>query len=220
MFADGILSFSRGDHPCHANEQKSLEKAFEEVVGVDNPEAMDKLDGCVKFEEQVGQNLKVVADSVYFLQAYFGVSESWQQEVVGIVHFLMEISCWFEVVSPFGCFLVGYFPEEIQANLSFLLLEAVTLFDEDLILSFDFFIEMDIFEIFAEEFAHDIIIDIVLGEVFDNFLALLQIILGVQSDHFLQENFRHQFIVDPSVRNSLDKSKYFDYFFIPFNKFK
>ena len=179
MFADGVLSFGGGDHPCHTNEQKSFEKSFEEIVGIDDPEAMDLIDGCVKFEEQVGQNLEVVADSVYFLQAYFRVSESWQQEVVGIVHFLMEIGCWFEVVSPFGGFLVGYFPEKIQADLSFLLLEAVTLFDEDVILPFDLFVEMYIFEIFAEEFAHDIIIDVILGEVFDNFFALVQIVLGI-----------------------------------------
>ena len=181
---------------------------------------MDLVDGCVKFEEQVGQNLQVVADSIYLLQAYFRVSKSWQQEIVGKVHFLMEISCWFEIISSFGCFLSGYFPEEIQADLAFLLLEAVTLLDEDMILPFDLFIEMHIFEIFAEKLTHDIIVNIVLGEVFNNFFALLQIILGVQPDHFLQENFSHKFIVNSCVRNSLDKSKDLDYFLIPVNKFK
>ena len=179
MFTDGVLSLSWGNYSSNTNEKKSFEIAFEEIIGVDYPEGMNFIDGSVKFEEKIGKNFKIIADSIYFLESYLRISESWQQEIVGIVNFLMEIGSWFEGISSFWGFFSGYFPEKIKADLSFFFLEAIALFNKDMIFPLYFLVEMYLFEVFAEKLTHHIIINIVLSEVLYNLFALIKIVFRV-----------------------------------------
>ena len=64
MLADSILLLSWGNHSGHTDQEQSFEESFEEVICVDNPESSYLINGCVEFEQNVCQNLQVVADSV------------------------------------------------------------------------------------------------------------------------------------------------------------
>jgi len=68
--------------------------------------------------------------------------------------------------------LTGDLPQQFQTDLSLFLLEAVSFVDANIVLSLYLFVEVDIFEIFGEELAHDAVVSVVLGEVFNHFLAL------------------------------------------------
>lgn len=50
---DGIFVLRRGDNSRHSNQQQSFEEPFEEIIGIDDPQRGDVVDGPVKFEEQL-----------------------------------------------------------------------------------------------------------------------------------------------------------------------
>ena len=53
------------------------------------------------------------------------------------------------------------------------------------VLSFYLFIKVNVFEVFGEELAHDAVVSVVLGEIFDDFFAFLYFILRVKTHHLL-----------------------------------
>ena len=85
----------------------------------------------------------------------------------------MHVSCVFEIVSSFDSLFWGYFPQKVETDLSLLFLETITFFNQYMILPLNFFIKVYLFEVFAEEFTHDVVINIVLSEILNNFLSLL-----------------------------------------------
>jgi len=68
--------------------------------------------------------------------------------------------------------LTGDLPQQLQTDLSLFLLEAVGFVNANVILSLYLFVEVNILEVFGEELAHYAVVSVVLGEVFNHFLAL------------------------------------------------
>jgi hypothetical protein len=61
--------------PHDSDEDQSSEVVLKHVVGVDGPETGVLVDGSIQSEEEVGNDLEVVADSVQFAQSVLGVLE-------------------------------------------------------------------------------------------------------------------------------------------------